>query len=205
MNAPVTLDLSPETCIQQDGTLVLPQRLQWEVAQVLERQGTDYHWTPTAYVPQLAPLHAALLAREKQTAPPHVIAQWLRDMSTAATTNLSAEQLVERIRTTIRVLGGYPAYCWTEATFIAGAKRFKFFPSVAEVEEFHQETIKREQAVIHVTGVLSSERMRQQSLEWQREREETRRYHAEREREIAQRRAEREREMAEAESEDVPF
>jgi hypothetical protein len=70
---------------------------------------------------------------------------------------------------TIAVLGTYPAYCWTRATLVAAAKRFKFFPAVAELHEFHQETRDRDLAAIHVTRELSSDKTRLERLEWARQ------------------------------------
>jgi hypothetical protein len=170
----------------------LPPRVQWEITHYL-RHGKD-GWRPHEYLPEVAPLHAALVARQKLTAPPHVIAAWLRRLSNAATTNLTAEQLAGRIGEMVVVLGNRPAYCWTEETYVAAAERFKFFPSVAEVHEFHQQTIGRDRAMIYVTGELSSEETRLKMLERDREREEMERQRVERERERAEAEAEAEAE-----------
>jgi hypothetical protein len=128
-----------------------------------------------------------------------VIATWLRRLSNAATLNMTAEQLVARMREMREVLGGYPAYCWTLASYVAAAKTFAFFPSVAEVEKFHQQRIERQRAAVYVTAALSSEKTRLEQLERERDREEWERDRAEweRKRVEAAAEAEREREMDE--------
>jgi hypothetical protein len=180
---------------QPDRATALPPGVRWEIANYLRAKGLDGWWGPSEYRPEVAPLHAALLARQKQTAPPHVIAAWLRRLSNAATLNMTAEQLVGRIGEMVSVLGNRPAYCWTEETYVAAAERFKFFPSVAEVRELHDETIERDRVAIHVTGALSSEKTR-------REQEAQKRYRLEQKEQEERRRLEWEREQAEEQAEE---
>lgn len=77
-----------------------------------------------------------VLAPIRATAPAaDVIADWLLRLEEAVGGNLPAEKLRGRINMILFALGDLPDYCWTDQTLILAARRFKFFPSVAELDE----------------------------------------------------------------------
>jgi hypothetical protein len=155
----------PLATLVADNPVALPPEVQRELADYLAaKQQQDGWWSPREYLPEAAACHAALTARQKVTAPPDVIVEWLRILS-KATVNPTDEQLADRIAMIIAVLGEYPAYCWTKATLVAAARHpdFDFFPPVPKMERFLQKIIAHDRAAIHVTAELSSEKTRQRT------------------------------------------
>jgi hypothetical protein len=92
-------------------------------------------WRPV-YDPEAAAVAAALIAEQKKMAPDGAIAEWLMRLNDAVAANLEPEQLARRVSVTVNVLGeDLPAYCWTNETFKLASRRFKWFPTVAELSD----------------------------------------------------------------------
>ena len=91
-------------------------------------------WQPI-YTPGAERFADAMQAELATRAPDDVIAAWLLDLETCVATNLSAQQIGARIAAVIGVLGNLPPCCWTKETLHQAAKKFHFFPTVAELAE----------------------------------------------------------------------
>jgi hypothetical protein len=99
MTALVTRDKCPDPMARlPDDTLVPPPKVAQAVADYLRaQQETDpmWRWSPSEYLPELADLHAALVGRQKVTAPTDIIADWLINLSKAVPP-VPAEHLADR-------------------------------------------------------------------------------------------------------------
>jgi len=80
----------------------------------------------------LAELRAMLAAR----ASPEEIAQWIKSLSAAVNNPPDQNTLDLRIPMIVRTLGGrLPACAWTTESLDEAARKFRFFPSIAEIAE----------------------------------------------------------------------
>jgi hypothetical protein len=95
---------------------------------------------------------AAADAMRAQRAPasPDVIAEWLLTLDASVAPALTPQQTKARIGAVLRVLGSLPAFCWTDATLAAAAKAFRFFPTVAELDELLAPLVAEHEATIIV-------------------------------------------------------
>lgn len=104
--------------------------------------GDGYRWQPPEHPTPVLIAEAKhvrpQLERYLEPAPEHVKLRWLTQLGTLTAGSSTVEEALTRIKAYARDLD-HPAFCFTDSSRVDAARRFKFWPSFAELARFLDE------------------------------------------------------------------